>query len=79
MVIEAKYENGVFKPLGKIKVKEGTVVEIHVNRGQAASKALSIRELGFAGMWADRADLTDGVSYVNGLRNITNPPHRDLD
>ena len=51
MVIEAKYENGVFKPLGKIKLKEGTVVEIHVNRGQTARKVLSIRDLGFAGMW----------------------------
>lgn len=32
MVIEAKYEDGVFRPLGEIKLKEGTVVEIHVNR-----------------------------------------------
>lgn len=69
MVIEAKYENGVFKPLGKIKLKEGTVVEIHVNRGHTTTKALSIRELGFAGMWADRTDIKDGVSYVNSLRD----------
>ena len=69
MVIEAKYENGVFKPLGKIKLKEGTVVEIHVNSGRTTRKALSIRELGFAGMWADRADIKDGVSYVNSLRD----------
>ncbi|HEV7473607.1 MAG TPA: antitoxin family protein [Pyrinomonadaceae bacterium] len=69
MVIEAKYENGVFKPLGKIKLKEGTVVQIHVNRGQAARKRLAIRELGFAGMWSDPADIKDGVSYVNNLRN----------
>jgi predicted DNA-binding antitoxin AbrB/MazE fold protein len=69
MVIEAKYENGVFKPLGKIKLKEGTVVEIHVNRGQTARKTLSIRELGFAGMWADRADIKDGASYVDSLRD----------
>jgi predicted DNA-binding antitoxin AbrB/MazE fold protein len=69
MVIEAKYEKGVFKPLGKIELKEGTVVEIHVNTGQAARKALPIRELGFAGMWADRADIKDGVSYVNSLRD----------
>ena len=69
MVIEAKYENGVFRPLRKIKLKEGTVVEIHVNREQTARRALSIRELGFAGMWADRADIKDGVSYVNSLRN----------
>jgi predicted DNA-binding antitoxin AbrB/MazE fold protein len=69
MVIEAKYENGVFRPLGEVKLKEGTLVEIHVNREQAAGKAASIRELGFAGMWADRADIKDGVSYVNSLRN----------
>ena len=69
MVIEAKYENGVFKPLSKIKLKEGTVVEIRVNSGQTAKKALSIRELAFAGMWADRADIKDGVSYVNSLRD----------
>ena len=69
MVIEAKYENGVFKPLGKIRLKEGTVVEIHVNRGQTARGVLSIRELGFAGMWADRADIKDGVSYVDSLRD----------
>jgi hypothetical protein len=45
------------------------VVEIHVNREQTTRKALSIRELGFAGMWADRADIKDGVSYVNSLRD----------
>jgi predicted DNA-binding antitoxin AbrB/MazE fold protein len=71
MVIEAKYENGVFKPLGKIKLKEGTVVEVHVNRGQTVKKPLSIRALGFAGMWADRANIKDGVSYVNSLRGRT--------
>lgn len=69
MVIEAKYEKGVFRPLGKIKLEEGTLVEIHVNRGQVAKRAGSIRELGFAGMWADRADIKDGVSYVNTLRD----------
>jgi predicted DNA-binding antitoxin AbrB/MazE fold protein len=69
MVIEAKYENGVFRPLGKIRLKEGTVVEIHINRGQTTRKTMSIRELGFAGMWADRADIKDGVSYINIRRN----------
>jgi len=69
MVIEAKYENGVFKPLGHVKLEEGTVVEIHVNREQSSKKAASIRELGFAGMWSDRADIKDGLSFVNGLRD----------
>jgi hypothetical protein len=25
--------------------------------------------MGFVGMWADRDDITDGVSYVNKLRD----------
>ncbi len=69
MVIEAKYEDGVFKPLSKVELKEGTVVEVHVNRENNPRRARSIRELGFAGMWANRADIKDGVSYVNNLRD----------
>ena len=69
MVIEAKYEHGVFRPLRKVKLKEGTVVEIHVNREETHHRAHSIRELGFAGMWANRADIKDGVSYVKKFRN----------
>ncbi len=71
MVIEAKYENGVFKPLVEVKLKEGTTVEIHINHEQTARKTPSIRELGFVGMWADREDIKDGVSYVNRLRDQT--------
>ena len=73
MVIEAKFEDGVFKPLGEVKLEEGTTVEIHFNHEQSARKAPSIRELGFAGMWADREDIEDGVSYVNRLRDQSRP------
>jgi predicted DNA-binding antitoxin AbrB/MazE fold protein len=73
MVIEAKYENGVFKPLVEVKLEEGTTVQIHINREKTGRKAPSIRELGFVGMWADREDIKDGVSYVNGLRDQTRP------
>ena len=73
MVIEAKYENGVFKPLVEVKLEEGTTVEIHFNHEQSARKAPSIRELGFVGMWADREDIKDGVSYVNRLRDQSRP------
>jgi predicted DNA-binding antitoxin AbrB/MazE fold protein len=69
MVIEAKFENGVFRPLGKVTLKEGTLVEIRVDREETHRSAQSIRELGFAGMWANRADIKDGVSYVNTLRD----------
>lgn len=69
VVIEAKYENGVFRPLGEVKLKEGTVVEVHVNGERIGSSVKSIRELDFAGMWADRTDIGDGVTYVDSLRN----------
>lgn len=68
MTIAAKYENGVFKPLRDIDIEEGTVVEVHVPP-TGAGKPRSIRELGFVGMWADRDDIPDGVSYVNELRD----------
>lgn len=29
----------------------------------------SLRNFGFAGIWTDRGDIKDGVSYVNSLRN----------
>jgi hypothetical protein len=68
MVIAAKYENGVFRPLGEVRLKEGTVVEIYVSAEAGIKERPSIRGLVFAGMWADRADIKDGVSYVNNLR-----------
>jgi predicted DNA-binding antitoxin AbrB/MazE fold protein len=73
MVIEAKFENGVFKPIGEVKLEEGTTVQIHINHEKITGKARSIRELGFAGMWADRDDIKEGVSYVNNLRDLTRP------
>ena len=70
MTIPAKYENGVFRPLEEVQIKEGTLVEVRVPQGEKAQPR-SIRELGFAGMWANRNDITDGVSYVNHLRDNT--------
>ena len=68
MTISAKFENGVFKPLEDVKIKEGTVVEVYVPQ-QGKAQPQSIRDLGFAGMWAHRDDITDGVTYVNRLRD----------
>jgi hypothetical protein len=68
MTIPAKYENGVFKPLEAVTIEEGTVVEVYVPQRENA-KPRSIREIGFAGMWADRDDITGGVTYVNRLRD----------
>lgn len=69
MTIAARYEDGVFRPLEKVTMKEGTIVEVRVrSEGEPPRKRPSIKELPFFGMWADRDDITDGVSYVNKLR-----------
>ena len=44
------------------------MVEVYVPQGEKA-KPRSIGDLGFAGMWAYRDDITDGVTYVNRLRD----------
>ena len=70
MTIPAKYENGVFMPLDIVQMKEGTVVEVLVPAEQEpARKRRSIKDLPFYGMWKDRADIGDGVDYVNKLRD----------
>jgi len=70
MTIPAKYENGVFRPLEDVKIKEGTVVEVHVPvEQQAARTRPSVKDLPFYGLWKDRADIGDGVGFVNKLRD----------
>ncbi len=66
MVIRAKYEDGVFKPLERVKLKEGTLlyIEIPVARGRRTP----VRRSGIVGMWKDRRDIRNGVSYVDRLR-----------
>ena len=70
MTIPARYENGIFRPLEEVAIKEGTVVEVHVPTGSEAPRSRrSIKDLPFYGLWADRDDITDGVGYVNNLRD----------
>ena len=70
MTIPAKYENGVFRPLEVVQMKEGTVLEVLVPADQEpARKRRSIMDLPFYGMWKDRADIGDGVDCVNQLRD----------
>ena len=70
MTIPARYENGIFPPLGEVAIKEGTVVEVHVpTECELPAGRRSIKDLPFFGIWADRVDIIDGVSYVNGLRD----------
>ena len=67
MAIAAKYEDGVFKPLEDVKLKEGTRVEVHVPAENAPKRPKSVRDSPIFGMWADRDDIPDGVTYVNRL------------
>jgi hypothetical protein len=70
MTIAAKYENGVFRPLEEVNIKEGTVVEVLVPvEQQGAGKRPSVKDLPFYGIWKDRADIGTGLDFVNKLRD----------
>ena len=68
MTIPARYEKGVFKPLQKVPIKEGTIVEVHLPLEAPAERLPSIADSPFAGMWKDREDMADSVEYVSRLR-----------
>jgi predicted DNA-binding antitoxin AbrB/MazE fold protein len=73
MTVSAKYEDGVFRPLEEVTIREGTIVEVHLPaENQSGSKRRSIKDLPFYGMWADREDIADGLSYVDKLRDNPN-------
>ena len=76
MVIPAKYEHGVFKPLEDVMLEEGTVVEVYLPQPKAAKKRKSIRESGIFGIWKERQDIGEGVDYVNKIRE--NPRDYEL-
>ena len=67
VTIPARYQNGVFKPLQDVKLTEGTRVMVHVPV-ERPLRPKSVREFAAFGMWADRDDIPDGVTYVNRLR-----------
>jgi len=70
MTIPAKYENGIFRPLEAVQMKEGTVVEVHVPTEQKpVGPRRPIKDLPFFGIWKEREDIGDGVEYVNRLRD----------
>jgi len=68
MTIVAKYEDGVFKPLEEVNLAEGTRVEVQVPGEQPRSQPKSVREFAAFGMWADRDDIPDGVTYEDRIR-----------
>lgn len=68
MTIPAKYENGVFRPLQEVRIREGTLVEVNVPAETPAPSPRSIGDTPFAGMWKDREDMADSVEYISRLR-----------
>jgi predicted DNA-binding antitoxin AbrB/MazE fold protein len=72
MSIRAIYENGVFKPLENVPIKEGTEVDVYPRAAgiEERAKRRSVKDLGFYGMWANRNDIGDGIQYVDGLRKL---------
>lgn len=68
MTIAAKYENGVFKPLEDVDLIEGTTVEVHNPAADTPKRPKSIRDFAAFGMWADREDIPDGVTYEDRMR-----------
>ncbi len=70
MTITAKYENGVFKPLERVAINEGTIVEVRVPSyaDRLKGKSRSVRDFAFYGMWKDRTDMGDSVEYISKLR-----------
>jgi hypothetical protein len=68
MTIAARYEDGVFKPLEDVNLSEGTKVEVHVPEETAPKRAKSVRDWPIFGMWADREDIPDGVTYEDRIR-----------
>ena len=73
MNIAARYENGVFRPLEAVTIKEGTVVEIQVpvsmENGLPVSRVVAALDSDFFGLWQDRTDIADSLDYINQLRS----------
>ena len=70
MTVNAKYEDGVFKPLEGVSISEGTIVEVRIPSyaDRLKKKARSVADFPFYGMWKDRTDIGDSVEYVSKLR-----------
>ena len=67
--IKVRYENGVFRPIRKTEViEEGAVGEVRIQRKKKNARP-SVRASEFFGLWKNRTDIKDGLSYVRKLRN----------
>lgn len=61
------YDNDVFKPLEDAQLAEGMRVEVHLPTEGTPKKPKSAPNLQAFGMWADREDIPDGISYEDRM------------
>jgi predicted DNA-binding antitoxin AbrB/MazE fold protein len=72
--ITARFENGIFRPLEAVSLREGTLVAIEVaidDPSEVETKKPSVvaaLDSDFFGLWKDRSDIEDSVQYVNQMR-----------
>ena len=76
MSIKARYENGVFRPLEDVPVKEGAIAEVYLP-GEKEAHRRKLMESPAFGMWKDRTDFKDGVDYVNRIRKYRREPESE--
>jgi len=70
MTIPAKYENGVFRPLGDVQIKEGTVVAVLIPaEPQPTGKRRSIKGSSVLRHVEGPHRYRDSVEYLNKLRD----------
>ena len=70
MVIKARYENGVFRPLEAVPVREGTIAEVYLPEESKGEKRpwKSVKDSPVYGIWKDRDDIGTGEDYVKRIR-----------
>ena len=70
MNITARFENGIFRPLEAVSLREGTLVAIDVPSEVETKKPSAVAALDsdFFGLWKDRSDIEDSVDYVHQVR-----------
>jgi predicted DNA-binding antitoxin AbrB/MazE fold protein len=70
MVIRARFEKGVFKPLQEVAVEEGTEVDVYIrnSRKNGRKNHPLLTQLEAFGLWKNRTDFKDGLDYVNRSR-----------
>ena len=80
MSIRAIYENGIFKPLEDVPLKDGTEVDAYARteeKGNGGQPRKSLLDNPAFGIWRDRDDIGTGIEYENRMRKYRREPDPD--